>query len=85
MEPLQAPRNKAMRKPLELPEIDPIVRFKDVGNVIGCGRSTTYALIRSGLLSPPIKLGPRACGWRASTLRAFIDAREAQGLQGAAS
>lgn len=56
---------------------DPIVRFKDVESVIGCGRTTAYSYIKQGIMPAPIKLGPRACGWRLSTLRAWLSAREA--------
>jgi predicted DNA-binding transcriptional regulator AlpA len=41
----------------------------------GIGRTTAYNLIRSGALEAPLKLGPRACGWRLSTLDAFLNSR----------
>ena len=61
---------------------DPIKRFADGCRHIGVGRTTAYNLIRSGALEPPLKLGPRACGWRLSTLDAFLDSRaQARGAE----
>jgi predicted DNA-binding transcriptional regulator AlpA len=54
---------------------DPIKRFADGCRHIGIGRTTAYNLIRSGALEAPLKLGPRACGWRLSTLDAFLNSR----------
>lgn len=60
---------------------DRFIRFKDSESVTGVGRTTTYSYIRQGILPPPIKLGPRACGWWLSTLRSAINARKALGTQ----
>ncbi len=55
---------------------DPLIRFKDQEPITGIGRTTAYAYIRLGLMPAPIKLGPRACGWRLSTLTAWLNERE---------
>ena len=69
--------SKSQNTPYNTVGHDPIVRFKDVEKVIGCGRTTAYSYIKQGIMPAPIKLGPRACGWRLSTLRAWLSAREA--------
>lgn len=61
---------------------DRIVRFNEFCRLCGIGRTTAYNLIRSGALEPPLKLGPRACGWRRSTLDAFLNSRaQARGAE----
>lgn len=55
--------------------IDPIIRLKDFLRLTGIGRSTAYALMGSGALERPIRISERAIGWRASTVKAFIDSR----------
>ena len=55
---------------------DPLIRFKDQEPITGIGRTTAYSYIRQGLMPAPIKLGPRACGWRLSTLTAWLNERE---------
>ena len=57
-------------------DIDPIIRFKDQEHHTGIGRTTAYSYIKQGLMPPPIALGPRACGWKLSTLRAWLSSRE---------
>lgn len=56
--------------------LDPMIRFKDQGPITGLGRTTAYTYIKQGIMPAPIQLGPRACGWRLSTLRAWLIARE---------
>ncbi len=52
---------------------DPILRVQPACQYIGVGRTTLYSLTRSGALEPPLKIGPRARGWRQSTLDDFLD------------
>lgn len=59
-------------------DLDPMIRFRDQEPITGLGRTTAYSYIKQGILPAPIKLGPRACGWRLSTLRAWLKAREAK-------
>lgn len=61
-------------------DLDPIVRFKDQEPITGLARTTAYSFIKKGILPAPIKLGPRACGWRLSTLHAWLNAREAKAV-----
>jgi prophage regulatory protein len=53
--------------------IDPFIRLGDFVAISGLGRTTVYALIRKGVLPSPIKLGARACGFRRSTVEAFLE------------
>lgn len=41
----------------------------------GKSRSAVYSDVQSGLLSRPVKLGPRAAGWPAEEVRAVLAAR----------
>lgn len=54
---------------------DPFVRFKDQEPITGLGRTTAYDYIKRGLMPAPVKLGPRACGWRLSTLSEWLASR----------
>jgi len=56
---------------------DPIYRPKKAMEYLGVQRTALYQWVRDGLLTAPIKLGPRASGWRKSTLDNFIKQREA--------
>jgi prophage regulatory protein len=56
---------------------DPIYRPKQAMSYLGVQRTALYQWVRNGLLAAPIKLGPRARGWRKSTLDKFIESRQA--------
>lgn len=60
-------------------EDDPIIRPRDAMRMLGIKNTALYQWVKQGLLPPPIKLGPRASGWRKSTLDAYIAKREAAG------
>jgi prophage regulatory protein len=57
--------------------IDPILRKAAVLNICGISDSTLYRLTRSkeDPFPAPVKLGPRAVGWRESQVRAWLDSR----------
>jgi len=57
--------------------IDPIIRLFDFIAISGLGRTTVNTLIRKGILPTPIKLGARACGFRRSTVEAFLEGKGA--------
>ncbi|MGF6904564.1 helix-turn-helix transcriptional regulator [Paraburkholderia sp. GAS348] len=44
---------------------------------LGVGRSTLYEWIKAGRFPSPVKLGPKAVGFRAEDVHAWIAAREA--------
>lgn len=50
-----------------------VLRLPDVIQRTGLSRSTIYARIKSGHLTPPLKLGARAVGWLSSDIDEFID------------
>ena len=58
--------------------IDPIIRLFDFVAISGLGRTTVNTLIRKGVLPTPIKLGVRACGFRRSTVEAFLEGQGAK-------
>ena len=53
---------------VRLPELMAMVDIKS--------RATIYRWIRDGVIPPPLKLGPRNVGWRASTIQDFLDGCE---------
>ena len=52
-----------------------ILRRKDVEEIVGLSRSTIYKLMSTGAFPRPIRLGPRAVGWRLSDIEAWIEFR----------
>lgn len=59
-----------------------IYRRIDLEKRLGISRSTIYAWLKAGTFPPPIKLGQRAIGWRASDIEAWLAGRSnATGLQ----
>lgn len=57
-------------------EADRILRTGESAAKLGVSRATLYVWVKQGLLQPPLRIGPRASGWRESTLDAFIARRE---------
>ncbi|QIK38099.1 AlpA family transcriptional regulator [Caldichromatium japonicum] len=55
--------------------IDRILRLPDVMHVTGLRRTKIYDLINAGDFPPPLHLGPRAVGWKASDIQHWIDTR----------
>ena len=59
-----------------------IYRRIDLEKKLGISRSTIYAWLKAGTFPPPIKLGQRAIGWRASDIEAWLTGRSnATGIQ----
>jgi prophage regulatory protein len=52
-----------------------LLRLPEVAARLGLGRTSIYALIQRGELSPPVKLGGRVSAWPASAIDAFIARR----------
>lgn len=57
-----------------LTEIDPILRMPDVMRGTGLRRGIIYRMIKRGEFPRPYRLTSRSSGWRASEIRAWIDA-----------
>ena len=54
---------------------DTVLRHKQVWARTGLGRSSIYAMVADGKFPRPIKLGPRAVGFLASEVDAWVAAR----------
>lgn len=54
---------------------DRIVRLCEVASFLGVTNRTLLNWRKLGILPTPIKIGPRAKGYRESTLRKFLDDR----------
>lgn len=54
-------------------ELPAYVRMNAVLRITGLSRATIYRRIACGLFPAPVHLGGRACGWRTTSLRAWIE------------
>ena len=52
--------------------VSTILRRPDVEAVTGLSRSTIYKWMDEGSFPKPVKLGPRAVGWREEQIEAWI-------------
>ncbi|OJB36087.1 AlpA family transcriptional regulator [Burkholderia ubonensis] len=50
-----------------------ILRLRDVLDVVGVRKSTLYSWIKDGQFVAPVRLGPRAVGWKSDQVQAFVD------------
>ena len=50
-----------------------ILRIPEVCAVTGLGKSTIYKKLSEGTFPEPLRLGPRAIGWRARDLLAWLE------------
>jgi prophage regulatory protein len=50
-----------------------ILRLPEVIARTGLGRTSLYRRIGAGAFPPPVKLGPRAVGWRESDVDEWIE------------
>jgi prophage regulatory protein len=55
-----------------------IIKRREVEDATGMSRSSLYRLAAAGEFPRPIKLGPRAVGWRADEIAAWIEERTAE-------
>ena len=54
---------------------DRILRMAEAARMLGVSRPTLYVWVSRGLLPPPVEVGPRARGFRVSTLEAYLATR----------
>ena len=47
--------------------------MRDLPEIVGYKRSTLYLKIKEGTFPPPVKLGPRAVGWKSEDIEAWIE------------
>jgi len=57
------------------PQIDRMLRRKEVEAITGRGRSAIYEGIAAGTFPKPVKIGARAVAWPESVIRAWISER----------
>lgn len=70
------PNTQALDDPLaSVAGLDPMLRMPDVERATGLRRGFIYRMIQRGEFPGPCRLSPRTSGWRASEVRAWIDAR----------
>lgn len=55
---------------------DRVMRLPEVLDLIRISRSRLYVWMRDGYFPKPIKLGPKAVGWRYSEVHAWLKDRE---------
>lgn len=53
-----------------------VLRVKEVTRQTGICKATLYRWIHDGHFPPPIRLGPRAVGWREHVVEEWIRDRE---------
>ena len=53
-----------------------ILRRRQLEEQLGLSRSSIYKMIADGLFPKPIKLGPRAVGWRADEVENWLIAMQ---------
>ena len=53
--------------------VTPILRRPDVEAVNGLSRSTIYKWMNEGSFPKPVKLGPRAVGWREADINDWLN------------
>ena len=56
--------------------VSPILRRPDVEAVTGLSRSTIYKWMDEGSFPKPVKLGPRAVGWREADINDWLETRD---------
>ena len=49
-----------------------ILRRRQLEEQLGLSRSSIYKMVADGLFPKPIKLGPRAVGWRADEVENWL-------------
>jgi prophage regulatory protein len=55
-----------------------IAKRPEVERLTGLSRSSIYRLAAAGQFPQPVKLSPRAVGWRADEIAAWIEQRTAE-------
>ncbi len=56
-------------------QLDAILRWPDVHNLVGLSRSTIWRLTNSAQVPAAIQIGQRAVGWRASDIHDWLQSR----------
>lgn len=54
---------------------DRFMTLREVRRLTALGKTTVYKLLKQGTFPRPLQVGERAVRWRASEVRAWMDAR----------
>jgi len=71
--PATSPDNSQHLHVLQLQ--DALLKIQTVKQATGLSASTLYRLVAAGKLAPPVRMGKRCTRFRASDVRAFIQAQ----------
>ena len=52
-----------------------LIGRQEVERMVGLSRSTIYDAMRRGEFPLPLKVGPKAVGWRSSEIEAWVESR----------
>ena len=52
-----------------------ILRFNEVSKAVGLGRTSIYKFMNAGMFPRSVRIGPKAVGWRAAEIEAWIASR----------
>lgn len=55
---------------------DSIKRLPAVKEISGLGKTSIYEGVAAGTFPSPLKIGPRAVGWRTSDLNEWLNSRK---------
>jgi len=55
--------------------MDKVIRERERRALTGVSRATWRRWEQKGLVPPRIKLGPRVCGWKVSSLESWLESR----------
>lgn len=61
------------------PNLDRLLRPREVAKLLGVSMSTLWGWARRGHLPLPLAVGPNATAWRASDIQGFIDGLPSKG------
>jgi prophage regulatory protein len=52
-----------------------VVRMRQLTSMVGLSRSSIYVLVHKSLFPAPIRLGPKAVGWRLNQIDEWLKSR----------